>query len=46
MINKKTKQEGDSFSINEAEFKEVLKKIFQTPSQKKPVKKKTRPKPR
>jgi hypothetical protein len=45
MKNKKTKQEKNSYSINEADFKDALKKIVQAPSLK-AQKKKTRPKPR
>jgi hypothetical protein len=43
---KQTKKDNTSYSINEAEFKSVLKKIIQAPSSKKPVKKKTQSKPR
>lgn len=43
---KQTKKDNTSYSINEAEFKEVLKKIIQAPSLKPQPKKKTRQKPR
>jgi hypothetical protein len=43
---KKTKQDKNSYSINEAEFKDTLKKIIQAPSLKTPQKKKARPKSR
>jgi hypothetical protein len=44
---KQTKRDNTSYSINEAEFKDVLKKIIQAPPPlKTPRKKKARPKPR
>ena len=41
-MQKQTKKDNTSYSINEAEFKAVLKKIIQAPSLKKPRKKKAR----
>jgi hypothetical protein len=46
MTDKKIKQEKKSYSMSEAEFKNSLKKIFQSSSLKTSDKKKTRPKSR